>query len=203
MPQSRLGGSGTIDVERINVREPDGTLRLVIASHARMPGIVMGKTEYPHPNRPEAGMIFYNDEGAENGGLIFDGGLKSGRPTNSGSLTFDRWHQDQTIQFTSNEDGLRREAAVIVNDRPDGALDISAAPTILTAAPGPARAAAVRAAHADVAQRAYLGRDPDGTSQLVLRDGTGKPRLRLAVAAEGTSGIDFLDDVGHIVRHFP
>ena len=194
---------GTISVERIDVREPDGTLRLAISNHARMPGIVIGKTEYPHPNRPEAGMIFYNDQGVENGGLVFDGGLKNGVPTNSGSLTFDRWRQDQTIQMTSTETGPKREAAVIVNDRPDGPLDFAGAQTILKMPLGPLREAAFRMANFETTQRAYLGRKPDGASQLLLRDGAGKARLRLSVAADGTSGIDFLDDSGRVTRHFP
>ena len=190
----------SIDVERINVREPDGTLRLAIASHARMPGIVIGKTEYPHPNRPEAGMIFYNDEGAENGGLIFDGGLKAGKPTNGGSLTFDRWHQDQTIQMTSNENGARREAALIVNDHADAPMDFAAAPAILAMPPGAARDAAIKAGHYDTAQRAYLGRRPDGASQLLLRDGLGRARLRLSVTADGRSAIEFIGADGRVSR---
>ncbi len=190
----------TIDVERINIREPDGTLRLAIASHARMPGIVIGKTEYPHPNRPDAGMIFYNNEGAENGGLVFDGGLKDGKPTNGGSLTFDRWHQDQTIQLTSTEDGARRQAALIVNDRPDGPMDFAAAAAIVAMPEGPTRDAAARAGNFVAKQRAYLGRQRDGASALVLRDAAGRPRLRLQVAADGTSGIDFLDADGRVTR---
>ncbi len=85
----------TTDVQRINVREPDGTPRLAISNHALIPGIIVGAKEYPHPNRPEAGMIFYNDQWIENGGLVFDGGLKNGKPTNGGSFTFDRYRQDQ------------------------------------------------------------------------------------------------------------
>lgn len=61
-----------ITVHRINVVEPDGTLRMVISNHARLPGIIVRGKEQPF-DRPQAGMIFYNDEGSENGGLIFGG----------------------------------------------------------------------------------------------------------------------------------
>lgn len=37
--------SNKIDVQRINVREPDGTLRLVISNHALIPGIIVGKRD--------------------------------------------------------------------------------------------------------------------------------------------------------------
>ena len=36
-----------IDVRRINVREPDGTLRLVISNRARLPGVIVRGKEQP------------------------------------------------------------------------------------------------------------------------------------------------------------
>ena len=36
-----------IDVGRINVREPDGRLRLTISNHARLPDVVVGGKSYP------------------------------------------------------------------------------------------------------------------------------------------------------------
>src|SRR3954467_1116234 len=61
-----------ITVQRVNVVEPDGTLRMVLSDHTRLPGIIVHGKERPFP-RPQAGMLFYNDEGSENGGLIFGG----------------------------------------------------------------------------------------------------------------------------------
>lgn len=62
---------GTIDVERINVREADGTLRLVISNKDRFPGSFHKGQEIARPDRRfAAGMLFLNDEGSENGGLI-------------------------------------------------------------------------------------------------------------------------------------
>src|SRR3982750_4336689 len=62
-----------IDVRRMNVREADGTLRMVISNHARLPGVIVQGKESPPVDRPYAGMLFYNDEGTENGGLVFGG----------------------------------------------------------------------------------------------------------------------------------
>src|SRR2546427_3070101 len=62
-----------IDVERINVVEKDGTLRLVISNKARGPDpVVSGKT-YPRTGGNRAGFIFFNDEGNEDGGLVYGG----------------------------------------------------------------------------------------------------------------------------------
>src|SRR6478609_9315429 len=61
-----------IDVERINIVEKTGKLRMVISNGERQhPGIVDGKT-LPKRYR-EPGMIFFNTDGDECGGLIYDG----------------------------------------------------------------------------------------------------------------------------------
>ncbi|WCT73832.1 hypothetical protein PQ455_00955 [Sphingomonas naphthae] len=203
-----LGGAGpaptrfdTIDVKRINVREDDGTLRMVIAGRDHIGGLVIDGKEYPHPNRQEAGMIFYNDEGTENGGLVFDGRKVDGKPTNSGHLSFDRWHQDQTLYVQSLEDGPRRRAGLFVQDRPDGPADFTASDRLRAMPEGPAKTAALKAAGYDGSMaRAFLGRDYDDASKLVLRDGAGRPRLRLSVAKDGAAAIEFLDETGKVVR---
>lgn len=188
----------TIDVQRINVREPDGTLRLAISNHALIPGIVIGRKEYPHPNRPEAGMIFYDDEGIENGGLVFDGGLKNGKPTNGGSLTFDRFRQDQTIQLVSTEDGDKRRAGVVVNDRPDAPMDIESGLGMRAMPAGPARDALAARSGFGGKQRAWLGRSEDGKASLILRDPQGRPRLVLSVGSDGKPSLEFEDETGKV-----
>jgi hypothetical protein len=40
-----------IDVRRINVREPDGTLQMVISNHTRLPGVIARGKENPPVDR--------------------------------------------------------------------------------------------------------------------------------------------------------
>ncbi len=61
-----------IDVKRINLIEPDGTLPMVMSDKAYFPGLVVKGKEYPH-DRQTAGMLFFDDEGPKNGGPIFGG----------------------------------------------------------------------------------------------------------------------------------
>jgi len=64
--------TGEITVERVNVVDADGTLRMVLAGKDRMhPGVMDGVT-IDRP-RPVAGMLFFNDEGDEVGGLTYTG----------------------------------------------------------------------------------------------------------------------------------
>jgi hypothetical protein len=52
----------TIDVERINVVEKDGRVRMVISNLARSPAPIERGREFGYAPGNRAGMIFYNDE---------------------------------------------------------------------------------------------------------------------------------------------
>jgi len=98
---------GEIDVQRLNVREADGTLRMVISNRGRLPGVIVRGKENPPVDRPSAGMIFYNDEGTENGGLVFSGHRNAnGEVVDSGvSLSFDRYGANsQFVQLAGVDD---------------------------------------------------------------------------------------------------
>jgi hypothetical protein len=159
-----------IDVQRINVREPDGTLRMVISDHARFPGIIVRGKEQPFA-RPQAGALFYNDEGTENGGLIF-GGHKNAKGEvvdAGGAISFDRYDANQEVQLIGVHDHEDRFAGLIVSDSPTNAR---------------------------TNRRLWVGRTDDGASRVELRDGAGKKRLVLEVSAAGNASITFLDADG-------
>ena len=60
-----------IDVERLNIVEKDGKLRLVIANKELTPGPVERGVPFGYGSGRRTGFIFYNDEGTECGGLAF------------------------------------------------------------------------------------------------------------------------------------
>ncbi len=85
-----------IDVERINVVEKDGKLRMVISNEARQhPGISNGKVIERKSPRPP-GIIFFNHLGDEMAGLIFG---DNGGNGHFGSFTWDKVRNDQTMGF--------------------------------------------------------------------------------------------------------
>lgn len=194
-----------LDVQRINVVEPDGTLRMVISDHARFPGAIIKGKEYPHP-RPQAGMLFYNDEGSENGGLVFGGHKdKSGRIVDSGgSLTFDKYEQDQLVQLIGAHDGSGHQAGLIVSDRPDRPIagDILEMAKI-KAMPAAEREQLMRQRYQDGyygATRITVARGDDGVAKISLRDARGNPRIVLGVARDGASSLKFLDADGKLLN---
>jgi hypothetical protein len=86
--------------------------------------LIVRDKELPHQSRrAEAGMIFLNDEGTENGGLIFDGAKTAGRTHSTGHLSFDQYEQDQVVNLEQVEDSGNRYARLGISDRPDASLD--------------------------------------------------------------------------------
>lgn len=195
----------TIDVHRINVREPDGTLRMVISDRTKFPGLILQGKEYPH-ERPRAGMLFFNDEGTEQGGLIFSGHKTADGKISSGlSLTFDRYEQDQQLQLMGLDRGGKHYfAGMQISDRPSRSIvqDIKEHKK-LAAMSEDAREALMKKRdreHYYGVPRYFAGKSRSGNSVVMLRDADGKPRLTLAVTPEGAASIQFLDADGKVQR---
>lgn len=114
----RVQSFDEIRVHRINVVEADGTLRMVISNRDRLPGVIIKGKETPPNDRPQAGVIFYNDEGSENGGLIFSGhrNEKGEIVDSGGSLSFDKYGDNQIVQLAGVDDSTDRFAGLAVSD---------------------------------------------------------------------------------------
>jgi hypothetical protein len=198
-----------IDVERINVVSPGGKPRLVISNAERAPDAVINGKTYHRSGSNEAGMIFYNDEGSENGGIGFSSRSQNGRVSADAGFMFDQYGQDQTVGITYNEQDGRRSAGLRVWDRPDQPINVLAdmVEPIKQMADGPEKArrlAAVRDSAMKLglggAQRVFVGKQPNKTAIVVLADAQSRPRLRLVVDSAGTARIEFLDDAGKVLR---
>ncbi|WP_430388293.1 hypothetical protein [Blastomonas fulva] len=180
----------TLDVERINIREPDGTLRLIISSKERFPGSFHKGQEIPRPDRRfAAGMLFLNDEGTENGGLIWAGNAVDGQADAGASLTFDRYENDQTLQLLQTDKGTRDTAALVISDRP--ATTMFASRNGVVGIDGKATGGATRL---------FVGKSRDRASVVMLQDENGAPRIKLKVDSNGASMIDFLDAKGTVIK---
>jgi len=107
-----------IQVHRLDVVESDGTLRMVIANRERLPGVIVKGKEQPRAKRPQAGMLFYNDEGSENGGLIFGGHQNAAGEVidSGGSLSFDKYGANQIVQVAGVDDSTDHFAGLAVSD---------------------------------------------------------------------------------------
>ncbi len=160
-----------IQVHRIDVVEPDGTLRMVIANKDRLPPVIVKGMEHPELGepRPQAGILFYNDEGSENGGLIF-GGRKNekGEVVDAGgSLSFDKYGANQIVQLAGVDDASDHFAGLAVNGQN---------------------------------RRIWVGTTGDGSASIALMDISGRKRIVMQVPEQGDPSLTFLDEKGSVVR---
>jgi hypothetical protein len=203
-----------IDVERVNVMEPDGKYRLVLSSSARSQGpLYKGKPFfYSGAERPRAGMIFFNDEGTEDGGLIY-GGKQLGDTgyTALGHLSFDQFNQDQVFVIQYVDRNGKRRVGIQINDRHNVNINEWAAQRdslrkLPDGAPKTQALAKLNAGTADeprVAERLYVGRDTLKNAIVKLSDRMGRTRLQMLVDSLGTPRLEFLDADGRVTYRVP
>lgn len=195
-----------IDVERINIVEADGTLRMVISNEERQhPGIVNGKViERDRPRPP--GMIFFNQLGDEMGGLIFGANGENGH---FGSFTWDKVRNDQTIGFRHLEgDNGAYSTALEMWQQPNIPADVMMAryDSANALADPEAREAAIDALREQgelTTRRLFFGKGRNDAMILDMRDVQGRSRIRMSVAPDGEPVLEFLDAGGGVVYRLP
>lgn len=198
-----------ITVERINIVEPDGTKRFILSNKARFPGdFVQGKEGARPDRRAFAGILFINEEGTENGGLIQKGSIGADGKIASGlSLTFDRFRQDQALQLINNDSATHQRTGIHINDVPQfGVTSIDEMKRFGEASRQLAQAERRAyweklSADGRLSQnRIWLGNTSEKGSVLQLMDARGRTRMMLQVAADGRAEIQMLDEQGKVVK---
>ena len=202
-----------IDVERINVVEKDGKLRMVISNRDRSIGPIYKGKPFGYEGGTRPGIIFFNDEGTENGGLTFSGSRQpDGTYRANSGFSFDQFNQDQVLYMQYNDNNGRRNMGLTIADRIDMDIyDLVAERDSITKAhpAGAARDAALakwaqpRNGVPIAAPRVYVGRDVSKSAVINLSDRDGKPRIRLRVDSLGTSSLEFLDANGNVTSRLP
>ena len=157
-----------------------------------------------HSERP-AGIMFFGEKGDEIGGLVFDGNTGKGQ---GGSLTFDKFRGDQTIQFIHEEDKSENYfAGLKMNDQNMPLIDLVNKEKEISKLPTKeAQDSAYQALRDNgllMTERLRIGRDYDKSSVIKLKDAKGKVRIELKVEANGNSKLNFLDEIGKVIYSLP
>ena len=197
-----------IDVHRINVIEPDGTLRLVISDKTKFPGSFFKGREIRRPDRQDTGLLFMNDEGTEMGGLTFDGAkTKDGEIEHNGHLSFDQYDQDQLFSIDAGQEGARKQTMMVFSDRGDYSIYDSIDDLLRMKTLPPAERQATMqkfvAAHPGDHARIVFGRAPDKSAVLRMKDPEGRDRLVIKVGPDGAPVLQFLDESGRVIEQLP
>jgi len=108
-----------IEAERLNIREKSGILKAALSNSA-------GFNEFQRAERGRvtfSGLMFYNEEGQEEGGLVYSGKAVPGGQAADVTLTMDQYRQDQNVYLHHEEQkdpqSLRIEDGLSINARPD------------------------------------------------------------------------------------
>jgi hypothetical protein len=202
--QNRKQKFEEIDVERINIVEKDGKLRMVFTNAARGPDARAAGKDIPRPDKFQ-GIFFYNDDGDEAGALVFSGGKKAdGSYESYGSLFIDQYQQDQTLGLSYADSNGKRRAGLIVWDRPNIPLPewVERVEAVRKMKDGAEKEAAMKPLRGPV--RMYVGKSRDTNASAVqLFDAEGKLRIRMEVSAAGVPKLEFLDASGKVVQTLP
>jgi len=204
-----------IDVERINVVSPAGKTVIAISNQERIAPPAMGGKTYPvavsDGRARMAGMIFFNQDGDEMGGLVFNSFRRpDGKAAGIGHLSFDRFQDNQVVALQYKENASTVQSGLTLYDRPSsGTFKTSLDLLDESRAAAPERAAEIHRELAGMSERQELGVErvflgsKDKTAQLVLRDSKGRVRARLLIDASDEAKLEFLDDASHVTARFP
>jgi hypothetical protein len=203
-----------INAKRINIIESNGMPRLIISNKELSPDVLSyGKTfGIPGKNRP--GIIFYNDEGTENGGLTFMGKTDSisGKYSATGHFSFDQYNQNQVLYLQYADENGKRTTGLYIDDwhekpvfpqwrslyksaqkMPEGHDKTAKLNQLMEPEKG----------NPAYAHRVFIGKDSNKAAIINLSDKEGKTRIQLIVDSLGTAKLIFLDQSGNIVCNLP
>lgn len=195
-----------LTLKRLNIVGEDGSLRLVISNENRQhSGRVDGKDQ-PQRNRP-AGILFFNTDGDECGGLLYEVNHKDSTDYSSSSFTMDQYRNDQVIQILNEETYNNGRTEIFrgyrVNEYPKGSTlaskfeKMSELKKIKDPEKREARKKEVWRTSIE-RTRLFLGIDPDSLDGLFLFDHEGKPRMKIYVDQDGTPRFEIIHQDGTV-----
>lgn len=192
-----------ITVERINVVEKNGDLKLVISNSERQhQGIVNGK---PLPKRErQAGLIFFNSAGDECGGLVYDGNDKEAGLV----LSVDKYRDDQIMQFRyiENTEKNARTYGIQFWDYPkeDGYDERNKAFDEYQKIEDEQEKYKVylkmKQAGLLPEDRMFVGKRMNNETGLFINDDQGRPRIKIYIDGANNPKIEFLDENGNVMK---
>lgn len=205
----------TLTVRRLNVVNEDGSLALVIANAQSLPGVIRNDAESGN-RRGIPGILFYDNNGDEVGGLIYPHRENGGAVDAGVSLSFDQTNSGQAINLIHWRSGEFVRSGLRVTDfatdrTPEQANQneaVRAALAALQAAPEAEQEAlyyrylAVLGEQGFQAERIYIGSEGarQRTATIELKDSRSRPRIRLSVDENDQPRIQVLNERGEVVR---
>jgi len=191
-----------LTVRRLKVVDASGAGRLLLTGKPIPEGMIAG-LKLPNPGGPRqsAGLLFYNDDGDEQGGLTYNG-TQAPRASRSRSTRGRKTRRSRFGLATTRMGAIRTSRETIFRKRswfPSTRRFCVRLPGANTRAERDAVKHRYRHSRKFGRERFVVG-ERAGVSQFRLDDDKGRPRLRLTVTPEGKAAIEFLDEFGKITK---
>ncbi|WP_313808042.1 hypothetical protein [Flavobacterium sp.] len=205
-PKNNIEHFDEITVKKITVTGEDNLPRMVLSNETRQhPGRMNGK-EWKKRQRP-SGIIFFNNEGDECGGLIHQTKIKDGKIISGMSFTMDNYKDDQVVQLLNDEyyaDGKAFiQRGIKINEFPLGSdidernKEIEEINKITDEKERNLKLNELWSKKGAI-NRLFIGRTKGNSSGLFLSGPDGKPKMMIYVDEKGNPKIQTLNDKGEV-----
>jgi hypothetical protein len=196
-----------ITVERINIVEPNGDLKMVISNSKRQhPGMFDGEVLMERQRPP--GMIFFNEEQDEVGGLVYEGNKEDGMGM---VLSIDQYKNDQVMQMLYERFANgKQQYGLNIWDRADNLT----LPELISTLDSLKQIEGVNNQKIEEvlmaknqgepisAQRLFAGKNFKDQVGMFINDEYGKPRLKIFIDENNQPKIQVLDEEGSVKELF-
>ena len=193
-------------VKKITVIGEDNTPRMVLSNETRQHSGRMNGKDWAKRERP-SGIIFFNNQGDECGGLVYKATEKDGKIVSGMSFTMDNYKDDQVIQILNDEyyaDGKSFiERGISINQFPEGTnIDdrnkkLEELKTISDDKERKQKIRELMQKEGSV-NRLFMGRTKGNSSGLFLSGPDGKPKMMIYVDEKGNPKIQTFNEKGEV-----
>jgi len=198
-----------LNVEKINIVESDGKVKMTLFNSKNIPSMIIEEEDILPGHRSDdgvSGVMFYNNEGDECGGLIYGSNKdENGNHEMGMTLTFDQYKQDQVLQLLLTEQNGIQNYGLSIFDRPKKHMreTLKDLEEIKNAKDEIAREQAYVNAMRGNHLRLFTGKDSKGIVKTAMYDSEGKERIRMYIDENDIPHLEFLDQKGNIVTSLP
>lgn len=195
-----------LTVERINIIEPDGLLKMVISNSERQHSGMFDGQIINQRERPP-GIIFFNEEQDEVGGLIYEGNKAQGAGM---VLSFDQYKNDQILQMQYQRNSIgNQKYGINVWDRSE---EITLPKLLQTYQELKKRGVKdsynkaldslrkINDGQPISAERLFAGKTYSNQVGLFIKDNLGNDRIRILVDENNVPIFHILDDKGNVIN---
>jgi len=193
-------------VKKITIVGEDNLPRMVLSNETRQHSGRMNGKEWPKRERP-SGIIFFNNQGDECGGLVYQTKDKDGKIISGMSFTMDNYKDDQVVQILNDEyyaNGKSSiERGISINQYSDGTnIDVrnkklEELEKIKDEKEREQKISELMQKEGSV-NRLFIGKTRGNSSGLFLAGPDGKPKMMIYVDEKGDPKIQTFNEKGEV-----